>query len=129
MSKNRRAVATTQAPQAIGPYSQAVRVGELMFVSGQIPLDPATGNMVPGGIAEQTEQVMKNLRGILESQGVGFEHVVKTTVYLIDMSHFAQFNEVYGRHLQAPYPARATIQVGRLPKDALVEIEAVVHTA
>ncbi len=128
MSESRiQPVATKDAPQAIGPYSQAIRCGDFLFMSGQIPLDPATGQMSGETIETQTEQVMKNLSAVLSAAGVGFEHVVKTTVYLADMGHFAKFNEVYGRHLRPPFPARATIQVARLPKDALVEIEAVVY--
>lgn len=111
------------APKAIGPYSQGVWTGNLLYCSGQIPLDPATGNMVTGGIVEQTQRVLENIRALLESQSLNFTHVVKTTVFLSDMTHFAAMNEVYGKYFVADYPARSTIQVARLPKDALVEIE------
>src|SRR3954465_1866611 len=101
-------IATNDAPQAIGPYSQAVRVGNLIFASGQIPLDPATREFVPGGIAEQTEQVLKNLRAVFAAAGVGLENIVKTTVFLADMNDFNAMNEVYGKYLGQNPPARAT---------------------
>jgi 2-iminobutanoate/2-iminopropanoate deaminase len=119
----REAVSTTHAPAAIGPYSQAIRSGNLLFVSGQIPLDPATGSLVSGGIADQTERVLKNLGAILEAAGVSFDRVVKTTVYLADMSEFGAMNEIYGKYFPAPAPARATIQAARLPRDVRVEID------
>ena len=118
-------VATKEAPGAIGPYSQAIRFGNLLFCSGQVALEPSTGNLIGSNVEEQTEQVMKNLAGVLKAQGASFANVVKTTVFLKNMGDFARFNEVYAKHLKAPYPARATIEVARLPKDALVEIEAV----
>src|SRR4051812_38606062 len=105
-----QAVTTTHAPGAIGPYSQAVRAGDFLFLSGQIPLDPASGQIVAGGIAEQTHQVLKNLLAVLTAGGAGFEHVVKTTVYLQDMSEFGAMNEIYGTYFGTPAPARATIQ-------------------
>jgi len=119
----RRAVSSDSAPKAIGPYSQAIQAGSLLFVSGQIPLDPATGTMVAGDIAAQTHQVFANLGAILAAAGASFDHVVRTTVYLADMADFARVNEVYGTYFSAPFPARATIQAARLPKDARVEID------
>jgi 2-iminobutanoate/2-iminopropanoate deaminase len=121
----RRAVSSDAAPEAIGPYSQAVRAGTLLFVSGQIPLDPATGALVDGDIAAQTHRVFANLRAILEAGGASFDHVVRTTVYLADMNDFAAMNEVYGTYFSSPAPARATIQAARLPKDARVEIDVI----
>ncbi|HJR59397.1 MAG TPA: RidA family protein [Vicinamibacterales bacterium] len=121
----RHAVSSDQAPRAIGPYSQAVRAGSLVFVSGQIALDPATGAMVDGDIAAQTHRVFANLRAILEAAGASFEHVVRTTVYLADMNDFAAVNEVYGTYFSSPAPARATVQAARLPKDARVEIDVI----
>ena len=121
----RQIVATDAAPKAIGPYSQAVWAGEYLFCAGQIPLDPATGNMVAGGIAEQTTRVLENIKGLLQSQGLDFANVVKTTVFLQDMNHFACMNEVYAKYFPASPPARSTVQVARLPKDALIEIEVI----
>lgn len=118
-------ISTENAPRAIGPYSQGVRAGNLVFASGQIPIDPSTGNFVSGGVAEQTEQVMKNLSAVLEAAGVGLSQVVKTTVFLADMDDFAEMNEVYGRYFSENPPARATVQAARLPRDARVEIEAI----
>ncbi|HMG74364.1 MAG TPA: RidA family protein [Pyrinomonadaceae bacterium] len=118
-------VATDRAPGAIGPYSQAVRAGDLVFASGQIPIDPATGEFVAGGVAEQTEQVLRNLTAVFEAAGVGMNQVVKTTVFLADMDDFTAMNEVYGRFFSAEPPARATVQAARLPRDARVEIEAI----
>lgn len=125
----KQTIETAKAPQAIGPYSQAVVASGFVFASGQIPLDPQTGEFVAGGVAEQTEQVLRNLAAILEAAGSGLEHVVKTTVFLADMKDFAVMNEVYGRHFKAPWPARATVEAARLPRDARVEIEAVAITA
>ena len=126
MPKTKTSVATPLAPAAIGPYSQGMRVGDLIFTSGQIGLDPTTGALVAGGIGEQTERVFANLAAVLEAADVGFSQVVKTTVYLKDMGDFAAMNEIYARHL-APEgvvpPARTTVEVARLPKNALVEIE------
>ncbi|HEX8072662.1 MAG TPA: RidA family protein [Pyrinomonadaceae bacterium] len=116
-------VSTEQAPRAIGPYSQAVVAGGFLFASGQIPLDPRTGEFVAGGVREQTEQVMRNLGAVLAAAGSGFDRVVKTTVYLADMNDFAAMNEVYGRYFAADPPARATVQAARLPRDARVEID------
>lgn len=119
----REAVTTTGAPGAIGPYSQAIKAGGMLFVSGQVPLDPATGGLVEGDIAAQTHRVFANLGAILEAAGASFDHVVKTTVYLKDMSDFAAMNAVYGTYFSSPAPARATIQAARLPKDVGVEID------
>jgi 2-iminobutanoate/2-iminopropanoate deaminase len=119
----RDAVSTPSAPPAIGPYSQAIRVGSLLFVSGQIPLDPRTGAMVDGDLAAQTRRVFDNLGAILEAAGATFDNVVRTTVYLADMNDFPAMNEVYGTYFKAPAPARATIQAARLPRDARVEID------
>jgi 2-iminobutanoate/2-iminopropanoate deaminase len=119
----RQAVSSDSAPKAIGPYSQAIRAGSFIFVSGQIPLDPATGAMVDGDIAAQTHRVFANLGAILHAAGASFEHVVRTTVYLADMDDFAAVNEIYGTYFSSPAPARATVQAARLPKDARVEID------
>ena len=121
----KQTIATKAAPQAIGPYSQAVRAGQFIFTSGQIPLDPATGEFVPGGIAEQTEQVLRNLSAVLEAAGTSISRVVKTTVFLADMNDFAAMNEVYGRFFGAEPPARSTVEAARLPRDARVEIEVI----
>lgn len=118
-------IATDRAPRAIGPYSQAVRAGNLVFASGQIPIDPATGEFVAGGIAEQTEQVLRNVRAVFEAAGVKLGQVIKTTVFLADMDDFNAMNEVYGRFFGENPPARATVQAARLPRDARVEIEAI----
>lgn len=121
----RQAVSTPSAPAAIGPYSQAIKAGNLLFVSGQIPTDPATGTIVPGDVAAQTRRVFQNIGEILKAAGASFDHVVRTTVYLKDMNDFAAMNEVYGTFFSAPAPARATVQVARLPKDAMVEIDVI----
>ena len=121
----RQAITAPGAPAPIGPYSPALRAGNLLFVSGQIALDPATGALVDGDVAAQTEQVMRNLAALLHAAGASFAHVVKTTIYLADLGDFAAVNDVYGRHLGTPAPARATVEVSRLPKDARVEIDAV----
>jgi 2-iminobutanoate/2-iminopropanoate deaminase len=118
-------VSSDQAPKAIGPYSPAVRAGQLLFVSGQVPLDPATGQMVDGGIAEQTRRVLDNIGALLTAGGCSFADVVRTTIFLADMSDFAAVNEIYGQYFNEPYPARATVQVARLPKDARVEIDVI----
>jgi len=117
------AVSSPDAPKAIGPYSQAVRAGQLLFLSGQVPLDPATGQLIDGDIAAQTRRVFDNLGAVLKAGGRSFGDVVRTTVFLADMNDFAAVNEVYGQYFQEPYPARATVQVARLPKDARVEID------
>jgi 2-iminobutanoate/2-iminopropanoate deaminase len=121
----RQALATERAPQAIGPYSQAIRAGGFLFVSGQIPLDPATGTIVAGDISVQTRRVVDNLAAILAAGGASFADVVKTTVYLLDMDDFAAMNAVYGAAMPAPPPARSTVQVSRLPRDVRVEIDVV----
>jgi 2-iminobutanoate/2-iminopropanoate deaminase len=121
----RESVSTPGAPAAIGPYSQAVRAGALLFVSGQIPLDPQTGLMVDGDIAAQTHRVFRNLAAILDAAGSSFDRVVRVGVYLADMNDFAAMNEVYGTYFTSPAPARATIQAARLPKDARVEIDVI----
>ena len=120
-------IATKDAPAAIGPYSQAVRGGDLLFISGQIPIDPATGALVGGSIAEQAHQVLKNLGAILRGAGASYGNAVKTTVYLADMADFAAVNEVYATYFPAPAPARATIQAARLPRDVKVEIDLVAY--
>ena len=117
-------ISTEKAPGAIGPYSQAVKVGSLLFVSGQLPLDPATGSF-PADVAAQTRQSLTNARHILEAAGSGLDKVVKTTVFLADMNDFAAMNEVYAGFFSGAYPARSAVQVARLPKDALVEIECI----
>jgi 2-iminobutanoate/2-iminopropanoate deaminase len=122
-------IATDRAPRAIGPYSQAVRADNLVFASGQIPIDPATGEFVPGGIAEQTDQVLRNLTAVFEAAGLGMDRVIKTTVFLANMDDFTAMNEVYGRFFGAAPPARATVQAARLPRDARVEIEAIAMVA
>jgi 2-iminobutanoate/2-iminopropanoate deaminase len=119
----RQAVSTFSAPQAIGPYSQAVRTGELLFVSGQIPLDPASGALVDGSIDDQTRQIFANLRAILAAAGASFDDVVRTTVYLADMADFAAMNEVYGTFFASPAPARSTVQAAGLPRNARIEID------
>jgi 2-iminobutanoate/2-iminopropanoate deaminase len=119
----RTPISTPAAPAAIGPYSQAIRAGDFLFVSGQIPLDPATGTLVGDGIAEQTHRVLQNLGAILDAAGASFAQVVKTTVYLADMTEFARMNEIYATYFPAPAPARATVQAARLPRDVRVEID------
>lgn len=121
----RQAFHTDKAPKAIGPYSQAVRAGNLLFLSGQIPLDPATMAMVEGDIAAQTHRVMKNLTAVLEESGLSLAHVVRTTIFLADINDFAAVNEIYGSYFEQPAPARSTVQVARLPRDARVEIDAI----
>ena len=121
----RQAVSSPNAPAAIGPYSQAIRSGNLLFLSGQIPLDPATGQLVPGGIEAQTRQVFTNIGAILQAAGASFDHVMTATVYVADMNDFAKVNEIYATYFSSPAPARATVQVARLPKDSLVEIQVV----
>jgi len=130
MSSIKTAISTPSAPAAIGPYSQAVRVGDFLYASGQVALDPASGQMVAGGIAEQTTRVLENLKAVLDAAGVDMSHVVKTVVFLKDMNDFAAMNAVYGKYLAPPDtvpPARSTVEVARLPKDALVEIEVIVR--
>ena len=121
----RQIVQTKQAPDAIGPYSQAVIANGFVFTSGQIPIDPATGQFVSGGVAEQTQQVLKNLAAVLEAAGSGLQQVVKTTVYLADMQDFTAMNEVYATFFGAEPPARSTVQAAGLPRDARVEIDVI----
>ena len=121
----KKVINTNQAPAAIGPYSQAIKVGNLVYTSGQIPIDPATGNFVEGGIKEQTRQSLTNIKAILEETGLSLNNVVKTTVFLADMNDFADMNSVYAEFFSEPYPARSAVAVKTLPKGALVEIEVV----
>jgi 2-iminobutanoate/2-iminopropanoate deaminase len=118
-------VITDRGPKPIGPYSQAIKAGGLVYLSGQVALDPKSGELVGADIHQQTERVIENIKGILEAAGVNLHHVLKTTVFLKDMNDFAAMNEVYGRYFTAAPPARSTVQVSRLPKDALVEIEVI----
>jgi 2-iminobutanoate/2-iminopropanoate deaminase len=118
-------IQTDHAPQAIGPYSQAIKANGFIFASGQIPLDPATMRIVEGGVEEQAARVLDNLKAVLEAAGSSLDRVVKTTVYLTDMSEFAAMNEIYARYFGATKPARATVQVARLPRDVKVEIDVV----
>ncbi len=121
----KQALFTQDAPAAIGPYSQAVASSGLLFLSGQIPLDPKSGTLVSDDVAAQTEQVMENLSAVLAASGATFADVVKTTIYLVDLANFAVVNEIYGRRFSVPYPARATVQVAALPRGAKVEIDAI----
>ena len=121
----KKQIQTDRAPAAIGPYSQGLRFGDLIFVSGQIPLDPVTGQIVEGGVAAQTERVLKNLAAVLHTAGSGLDKALKTTVYLKDLSDFGAMNEVYARFFPAQPPARSTVQVARLPRDVSVEIEVI----
>ena len=123
----RRAIETTAAPRPIGPYSQAIAAGDLVFCAGQIGLDPVTGSLVAGGAAVEAERACENLRAVLAAAGLTLAAVVKTTVYLADMSEFAAMNEVYATYFKSPAPARATIQAARLPRDVRVEIDVVAH--
>jgi 2-iminobutanoate/2-iminopropanoate deaminase len=118
-------ICTDKAPAAIGPYSQGVKAGGFLFLSGQIALDPKTMTVVPGDVVAQTEQVMKNMKGALESQGLSLADVVKTTVFIKNMNDFGALNEVYGKHFSSGAPARSCVEVARLPKDVLIEIEAI----
>jgi 2-iminobutanoate/2-iminopropanoate deaminase len=118
-------VSSPDAPKAIGPYSQAVRAGQLLFMSGQVPLDPASGLIVSGDITAQTRRTLDNIKAVLAAAGLSFANVVRTTIFLADMNDFAAVNEVYGQYFSQPYPARVTVQVARLPKDARVEIDAI----
>ena len=121
----RELVAPASGPPAVGPYSPAIRAGHLLFVSGQIPLAPHTGEIVSGGITEQTHQVMRNLEALLHAAGATFDHVARTTVYLADLDDFGAMNAVYEQYVRPPFPARATVQVARLPRDVRVEIDAI----
>ena len=119
-----KSISTKDAPAAIGPYSQAVTSGNTTYLSGQIPINPATGEVVTGPVAEQTRQVLENLRAVLKAAGLNMKNVVKTTVYLTDLSTFIEMNEVYAEFFTEPFPARATVEVAKLPKDVQVEIDA-----
>ncbi len=121
----RQVISSDQAPKAIGPYSQAIRAGDYVFCAGQTPIDPATGNLVEGGIEAQTRRALQNLSVVLQAAGTSLSHVVKTTVFLLDMNEFAKMNAVYGEFFPSNPPARSTVQVARLPKDARVEIEVI----
>jgi len=121
----KKPIQTDKAPKAIGPYSQGIQANGFVFVSGQIPLDPATGELVAGTIEDQTRQVLKNVGGVLTAAGLGYGDVVKATVFLQDMNDFAKMNGVYGEFFKEPYPARAAIQAARLPRDVRVEIEVI----
>jgi 2-iminobutanoate/2-iminopropanoate deaminase len=127
VASDKKPVQTDTAPKALGPYAQAIMAGGMVYCAGQIPLDPATGNIVPGGVAEQTKQVLENLRAVLKAAGSDLDRVVKTTVFIKNMKDFAAMNEVYGRaeYFGPNPPARSTVEVARLPRDALVEIEVV----
>jgi 2-iminobutanoate/2-iminopropanoate deaminase len=120
-------ISTSEAPAAIGPYSQAIRAGDFLYASGQIPLDPTSGTITQGGVTAQTHQVLQNLGAVLKAAGVSFDRVVKTTVYLADMGDFSAMNEVYAGYFASPAPARATIQAAALPKSVLVEIDVVAY--
>ena len=121
----KKVIATTEAPTAVGPYSQAIAVGNFLFCAGQIPLDPATGELIEGDVKAQTERVLQNVTGVLKANGMTFDNVVKSTVFLTDLANFALMNEVYSRYFTAPFPARSTIQVAGLPKGSQVEIEVI----
>jgi 2-iminobutanoate/2-iminopropanoate deaminase len=121
----KQALSSPLAPKPVGPYSAALRAANLLFVSGQVPLDPATGRMVDGDIAAQTRRVLENVRALLEAAGLSFAHVVRTTVFLADMNDFQAMNEVYASFFAEPYPARSTVQAARLPRDARIEIDAI----
>lgn len=123
----RKVVSTKKAPAAIGPYAQANIVGNLVFTSGQVPLDPETGLLVEGGIEEQTRQSLMNVKAVLEEAGTGMDKVIKTTCFLQNMEDFAKMNEVYASFFDGDYPSRSAFQVGKLPKDALIEIEAIAY--
>ena len=121
----KKTISTAKAPAAIGPYSQAIQVGNLVYTSGQIPIDPATGNLVEGGIKEQARQALKNIQAILQEAGLSMANVIKTTVFMADMNDFADMNTVYGEFFSEPYPARSAVAVKTLPKGALTEIEVI----
>ena len=118
-------VTAAGAPKAIGPYSPAVKVGNMLFLSGSIPLDPVSGQLVEGGIKEQTTRVLENIKGLLAAAGTDFDHVVRTTVFMVDLGEFAAMNEIYASYFSAPYPARSTVQVVKLPRDVRVEIDVI----
>jgi 2-iminobutanoate/2-iminopropanoate deaminase len=121
----RQVISSPDAPKAMGAYSPAIKAGNLLFISGQIPIDPSTGNLVTGDITAQADRAMRNVSALLRAAGIGFEHVVRTTVFLADMNDFAAMNEVYSRYIVDPPPARATVQVARLPRDVKIEVDAI----
>jgi 2-iminobutanoate/2-iminopropanoate deaminase len=121
----KQAIAAADAPKAIGPYSPAVRAGQLVFISGQVPIDPASGNLIDGDIAAQTRRVLENLGALLKAADLSYANVVRTTVFLADMNDFAAMNQIYATYFSEPYPARSTVQVSRLPKDARIEIDVI----
>ncbi|MEI6713754.1 MAG: RidA family protein [Verrucomicrobiota bacterium] len=121
----RKVIATSEAPAAVGPYSQAIAAGNTLFCAGQIPLVPATGELISGGVTEQTKQVLENVGAVLRANGMTYSNVVKTTVFMMDLAHFGDMNAVYQQYFTAPFPARSTVQVAGLPKGAQVEIEVI----
>ena len=121
----KKVITTSEAPKAVGPYSQAVAVGNFLFAAGQIPLDPATGELIEGDVTVQTDRVLQNVAGVLRANGMTFANVVKSTVFMVDLANFAAMNAVYSKYFSEPFPARSTIQVAALPKGAQVEIEVV----
>jgi len=121
----KKVIATLDAPKAVGPYSQAVAVGNFLFCAGQIPLDPATGELIEGDVTAQTDRVLKNVAGVLRANGMTFANVVKSTVFMVDLANFGAMNAVYSKYFSEPFPARSTIQVAALPKGAQVEIEVI----
>jgi 2-iminobutanoate/2-iminopropanoate deaminase len=121
----RKVIATSEAPAAVGPYSQAIAVGNTLYCAGQIPLDPATNEIVPGGVTEQTTRVLENIGGVLRANGMDYSHVVKATVFMVDLGRFSEMNAVYQKFFSAPFPARSSIQVAALPRGAQVEIEVI----
>lgn len=125
MTEERRAIRTDRAPEAIGPYSQAIVSGGVVYMAGQVAIDPATGEMVAGGVEAQTRRALRNLGAVLEAAGARVSDVVKTTIFVADMDDFAAVNEIYGEFFESPYPARSTVEAARLPRDARVEIEAI----
>lgn len=129
MNKAYNVVATDKAPKAIGPYSQAIDTGSFIFTSGQIPIDPLNGEIVEGGVREQAVQVMENLKNVIEASGSDMTKVVKVTIFIKDMGDFSQINQVYSEYFSQPYPARSCVEVARLPKDVLIEIEAIAMKA
>ena len=124
---NKQIIKPAKSPAALGPYNHAVRIGDLLFCAGQIPVDPATGNLVAGDVKAQTERVLENVRAILDDQGLSFKNVVKSTVFMVNLADFAAMNEVYGKYFTTDFPARSTVQVAALPKGSAVEIEVVAH--
>lgn len=124
---NKQAIETARAPGAVGPYSQAIKIGNFLFLSGQIGIDPETKELVPGGVEAQAEQIFKNIRAVLDAAGADLKHVVKATVFLKDMADFKRVNEIYARHFEKPYPARSAVAVKELPLSVDIEIEVIAH--